>query len=172
MRVKKYFVIGLVIIIILPSVSDAQFIDGTSILGAHIGVSNVAKATVLGVKFETVITNAGSGVIGFGAIADYYSYNAGDFGTQTYIFINASALYHLKLDDGSFDPFFGIGAGYLIEKNTYPPTGGIAYYNTDGSGFKAVISIGARYFLSPTVALRLEFGSSLVYAVGGIDFGF
>ena len=158
--------------IFFPQFARAQFISGSSLLGPHIGVSNVSRATVLGFKFEEGITDLGPGTIGGSAKLDYYSWNAGNLGIQTYIFVTASANYHITLSDGSFDPFVGIGFGYLVETNKYPDQSGITFYNTDGSGFRFVFSGGARYFLSQNFALRLEFATSPVYAVGGFDFGF
>jgi hypothetical protein len=159
-------------VFIIPSAAAAQFIGGSSILGVHVGVSNVIRATVLGVKFEEGAIEAGPGVFGISAKLDYYTSNAGSLGNQTYIFGVISANYHITISDGTFDPFLGLGIGYLSETNKFPDASGITFYNTDGSGFRPVFSVGARYFLSPSIALRLEFGSSLVYAVGGFDFGF
>jgi hypothetical protein len=160
--------------ILLPRFAAAQFIGGTSLLGPHIGVSNVSRATVLGFKFEEGITEFGPGTIGGSGKLDYYSWNAGNLGVQTFIFVTASVNYHIKFGDGSLDPFFGLGFGYLSETNKFPDQSGsgISLYNTEGSGFNFVFSVGARYFLSQNLALRLEFGTSQVYAVGGFDFGF
>jgi outer membrane protein W len=160
------------LISIFSGLSNAQFLGGSSLLGIHIGVSNVARATVLGVKFEEGITQAGSGTIGGSAKLDYYSWSTLGI-NQTFFFITVSAQYHLKIEDSpGFDPFAGIGFGYLYETNKYPGSSGITYYDNVGSGFNFVLSIGARYFLSPSIALRLEFATSPVYAVGGFDFGF
>src|SRR5579872_1807679 len=161
-----------IMIILFFSGVRAQVIGGTSLLGPHIGISNVARATVLGVKFEEGMTGAGPGIIGLSGKLDYYSSIAGSLGNQTYIFGVVSANYHIVIADGSVDPFFGVGIGYLAENNKFPDASGITFYNTDGSGFQFVFSFGARYFLSQSFALRLEFGTSLVYAVGGFDFGF
>jgi hypothetical protein len=158
--------------LLFPTLVVAQFVGGSSMLGPHIGVSNVARATVLGAKFEEGITEAGPGTIGVSGKLDYYSSNAGVLGNQTFIFAILSANYHIKFGDGSLDPFFGFGLGYLAETNKFPDASGITFYNTDGSGFRFVFSFGTRYFLSQNLALRLEFGTSLVYAVGGFDFGF
>jgi len=155
-----------------PQLCTAQFLSGSSVIGPHIGVSNVDRATVLGLKFEEGITGVGPGFIGGSAKVDYYSWNSGGV-VQTYIFITASANYHLKLDDiPNLDPFAGIGIGYLYVTNNFPATSNIQFYNNSGSGFNFVFSAGARYYLSPGFALRLEFGTSQVYAVGGFDFGF
>ena len=156
-----------ILFLLLPIVTKAQL----SLLGPHIGISEVARATVLGIKFEEGISNAGPGTIGGSAKLDYYSWTA-DL-VQTYLLITASMNYHLRLDDSpSFDPFLGVGLGYLYETNKYPASAGVTYYDNNGSGLHFILSIGARYFLSPGFALRLEFGSSQVYAVGGFDFGF
>src|SRR5579872_3675473 len=104
-----------------PRHADAQFLGGSSVLGVHIGVSNVARATVLGVKFEEGFTGAGPGTIGGSAKVDYYSWNAAEGVIQTYFFIAVSGNYHLKLEDSpNFDPFAGVGLGYLYETNKYP----------------------------------------------------
>jgi hypothetical protein len=171
---KKICIALIVFLTFLPRLSRAQFIGGSSVLGVHIGVSDVSKATVIGFKFEEGITEVGPGTISGSGKLDYYSWNAGNLGIQTFIFVTASANYHIKLGDGSLDPFFGLGVGYLAETNKFPdPSGsGFTLYNTYGSGFRFVFSLGARYFLSPNLALRLEFATSPVYAVGGFDFGF
>jgi hypothetical protein len=167
----KHIGIAIVILLlVLASVCKAQFAGGSAILGAHIGISNVARATVLGIKFEAEITEASPGFIGGSGTVDYYSWNAGNFGNQTYLFFIALVNYHLKIEDGSLDPYIGIGAGYLSERNTFSSPGSLTFYNTEGSGITLVLSLGARYFLSPNFAIRLEFGSSLVYAMGGLDF--
>jgi outer membrane protein W len=161
-----------VLVLLLPRLSFAQFTSSSSVLGVHIGVSNVARATVLGAKFEDGIAQAGPGVFGGSAKVDYYTWNAGGI-IQTYFFVTASANYHITLGDSpAFDPFVGLGIGYLYETNKYPSSSSISTYDNAGSGFTVVASLGARYYLSPSVALRLEFGTSQVYAVGGFDFGF
>lgn len=158
--------------LLFPATDSAQFQTGSSILGPHIGISNVARATVLGAKFEQAIADLGAGTVGVSAKLDYYSWNSGPLGVQSYYFAVIAAQYHLRLEE-NLDPFAGIGAGYLYERNTWSdPSTGLNYYTPDGSGFKFLLTLGARYYLSPSIAVRLEFGSSLVYAVGGFDFGF
>ena len=169
---RRFSFILILSLVIIPRIAPAQFIGGSSLLGIHVGISNVIRATVVGVKFEEGVTEAGPGTIGISGKLDYYTSNAGSLGNQTYIFGVISANYHLTISDGTFDPFIGIGIGYLSETNKFPDASGITFYNTDGSGFNVVFSIGARYYLSQSIAVRLEFGTSLVYAVGGFDFGF
>jgi opacity protein-like surface antigen len=80
--------------------------------------------------------------------------------------------YHFALSDPKWDLFLGLGLGYVIvsESNNFPQ--GQAYSYAYGSGLFFTGQAGARYFFSPSMALRAEYGFSYLPFAVGLDFRF
>ncbi len=105
-------------VILLSSMSvNAQFKNGKSMLGPHIGLSQYGGAITVGAMFEAPVTkpnDVGPGLIGISAQLHYYHYSYYlDYGA-TLIFIGVYGNYHFVLEDRKLDPFIGLGLNYLI----------------------------------------------------------
>jgi hypothetical protein len=159
----KHIVLSTLFVAILfavPRLGLAQFTNGHSYLGPHIGLSAYGSAIDIGVNFEGPVTDAGkvgSGIIGVAGRLDYAHF---DFGI-TVITISGIANYHFALDDRKFDPFVGLGLAYTNISGDYA----FSY----GSGIYLVGNEGMRYFISPGFALRLMLGLNTAFLTVGVD---
>ncbi len=158
---KNIILLTIAFLVTLPMLGKAHFDKGTTMLGPHIGLGSYGNAFTVGGKLEFGVTkpgDAGPGVIGIGLRVDYLSIGDG----YSLIGVLGSANYHFKVGDGSWDPYLGLGLGYASF------SGGGLY---GVSGIQFIGNAGIRYFMSRALALRLELGSGISYAVFGIDFG-
>jgi hypothetical protein len=139
-------------------------------IGPTLGLGGIGAASFsIGGRFEKAIKalpEMGDGVLGIGVSADWYNYNDNFVGTDydfTYIPIAATANYHIKIENNSkFDPFVGLGLGYLIVDTPY--TGSYS------SGIYFVGRLGARYFMTPKMALYGDVGAGAATLNVGVTF--
>jgi len=143
---------------------------GHTDIGPTLGLGGIGAASfAIGGRFERgirALPDMGDGVLGIGVSADWYNYNDTFTGADydfTYIPIAATANYHIKIENNSkFDPFVGLGLGYLIVDTPY--TGS---YN---SGIYFVGRVGARYFMTPRMALYGDAGAGAATLNVGVTF--
>ncbi len=146
--------------------ANAQFKNGKSMIGPHIGLSQYGGAISLGGMFEAPVTKpneAGPGIIGVSGQLHYYTYDWAPGYGVTWIIIGVYGNYHFVLDNRDLDPFIGLGLNY----GNVSATGGYSY----GSGVYFGIQGGIRYFFSPNVAGRLVVGNAASFLTLGVDFG-
>ena len=165
---KKILISSFVVCFILLSAmtANAQFKNGKSMLGPHIGLSQYGGAITLGAMFEAPVTkpnDVGPGIIGISAQLNYYHYSYYlDYGA-TWIFLGLYGNYHFILEDRKLDPFIGLGLNYA----TVSSQGTYSY----GSGLYFGVQAGARYYFSPNVAGRIMVGNAAAFLTLGVDFG-
>lgn len=150
-------------LIFAAATANAQFKNGKSMLGPHIGLSQYGGTVTLGAMFEAPVTKpneAGPGIIGVAGQLYYYSYDY-----FTYTSIGVYGNYHFVLDNRELDPFIGLGINY---ENVGVSNG---YVAASASGIYFGIQGGIRYFFSPNVAGRLMVGNAVSFLTLGVDFG-
>jgi hypothetical protein len=143
---------------------------GHTDIGPTLGLGGIGAASfAIGGRFERgikALPDMGDGVLAIGLSADWYNYNDTFTGADydfTYIPIAATANYHIKIENNSkFDPFVGLGLGYLIVDTPY--TGS---YN---SGIYFVGRVGARWFMTPKMALYGDAGAGAATLNVGVTF--
>jgi hypothetical protein len=166
-------ILVLTVLFFISTSINAQFQEGKSYAGPAIGLSFLGSTVSFGANYEYGMTLADiPGPIGVGALVRYWSY--GTVYTYTDIIIAAQGNYHFVLDSKKLDPYIGLILGYDI--NSWSYDGPYSdYLNTTSGGFIAGISIGARYWLSPKMAVNARFGtgSNLGSTLDvGLDFKF
>jgi hypothetical protein len=167
-----------VLFLTIPSVAFSQsyFVAGKSYVGPSVGLSFLGSALQFGANYEHGMKMK-FGTVGIGGIFRYWGYSE-DVGRNSFKFTNiligAQGNYHFKMNAGSkLDPWAGVILGYdassakwtgaSTPRNPDPtaPTSGGVVLNAQG---------GARYWFSPTMAIRGTIGyGSLSY--GALDLG-
>jgi hypothetical protein len=155
-----------------PSRASAQFVNNSLYLGPELGLGlGYGGGIMLGGMVEEPITNPGTvgpGLLAIAARIDYWSWSVPDF-SLSYIPIGVLCNYHFVLSDTKWDPFLGLGLGYVIVNSSW--TGeGQAFNYSSGSTVFITGEVGARYFISPAMAIRAEFGFSYLPFAVGLDF--
>lgn len=114
----------------------------------------------------------GPGIISAGVGADFYRYST-DIGgiadwSVTVIPITGFANYHFPLKNKKLDPYAGIGVGYAVVSASVRTYGGDSFTSRGrASGVYLSGSLGARYYVRPTLALQAETG----FGVGALSLG-
>jgi hypothetical protein len=179
----------LCVAMLVPSLVSAQFTNGSSYIGPELGLGiGFGNGIMFGGMFETTITDPGTvgpGRLAIAARVDYWSWsdNNGVFQNNnswsySYIPIGAICDYHVELLDPKgmqtkWDPFVGIGLGYVIVSSSYSgPASGTKPSSSYGSGLFFTGQVGARYVFSPSMAIRAVYGLSYLPLCVGLDFKF
>ncbi len=173
--------LALIFLLSFSSIGFSQLKERHNLLGPTIGFWFYNSVPTFGINYENQVKQLGeTGVLGVGGIFRYtgwsdesaywkWSYSYVTFGAQANLNFN-------KIGDGKFVPFVGLVLGYnsVSASITYKTSG---YSSTAGysSGFWTWGQAGARYFVSPQVALvaRVGLGNFNYYALElGADFRF
>ncbi len=178
MFLKKFsFVAVLVTLLMLPSSLHAQFVAGKSYLGPTIGLSFLGSTPEFGINYEYGMKLQNFGTVGIGGLFRYWGYSETIFDGEwkyTNILIGAQGNYHFNTDGSKFDPWLGIVLAY--DAGSVSWSGPYGNYATPAyGGFWSALQAGARYWISPTLALRASFGlGTLSYEALdlGVDFKF
>jgi hypothetical protein len=170
MRFIKLLLTLLVAIGICVASADAQFAKGKSFLGPHIGLSGVGSTITFGGDYEYGVTKE----IGIGALVDYWKYDFDFFLTSSgfsysYLVIGATGSYHFDIKEPKWDVFGGLALGYYIVSVTTPVG---TFTGFDSSRLFVGLQGGARYFISPNLALQGRLGFGAYILAVGVDFKF
>jgi hypothetical protein len=178
---KRLLLITAVLLFLtIPFVAFSQpyFEAGKSYIGPSIGLSFLGSTPEFGVNYEYGMKME-FGTIGIGGLFRYWGYSEDYyFGKWKYtnILIGAQGNYHLKMDAGSkLDPWVGLVLGYDASSVSYDGPSGYNYSSPTSGGLVLNAQGGARYWISPTMALRASIGyGSMSYGALdlGIDFKF
>jgi hypothetical protein len=111
--------------------------------------------------------------VGIGGIFRYWSYGENYYvGKWSYtdVLIGAQGNYHFKVDNDKFDPWVGLVLAYDAGSVSWDGPGGYNYVTPTYGGFFLGAHGGARYWVSPTIAIAASIGyGSLSY--GALDIG-
>ena len=162
----------LTIFFLLPSTASAQFTADHNYIGPSVGLSFLGSVPQFGLNYEYGMDLQNVGTVGIGGIFRYWGYSE-DYWSYTNILIGAQGNYHFKIPDSKLDPYIGLVLAYDIGSWSWKDQSISGLYNPSVGGFWAAIQLGARYWISPTLALtgRLGFGSLSYGALEvGVDF--
>jgi hypothetical protein len=153
---------ALAILVGSPAPASAQFAIGFTDIGAVIGFGGIGSASLaFGGRFEKALRAApeglGTGVLGIQVGADYYSWSSPGY-SWSYIPVGGTVNYHFDLANDRIDPFLGAGLGYSIISCDYDGFGG-GQDLCSNSTLYFIGKAGARYFLSPNLALYGDVGA-------------
>jgi hypothetical protein len=177
---RSLLITAVVLLLTIPMVSYSQpyFEAGKSYLGPSIGLSFLGSTPEFGVNYEYGMKME-FGTVGIGGLFRYWGYSE-DFyygkWKYTNILIGAQGNYHLKMDPGSkLDPWVGLILGYDGSSVSWDGPSGYNYSSPTSGGLVLNAQGGARYWFSPTMAVRASVGyGSMSYGALdlGIDFKF
>ena len=166
-------VIGVLLTILLVSVSNAQYTPDKNYIGPSIGLSFLGSTPQFGVNYERSMVLENFGTIGIGGIFRYWGYSEDYyFGKWKYtdILIGVQGNYHFKMESDTFDPWVGLVLAYDAGSVSWDGPGGEHYATPSYGGLFLGAHGGARYWVSPTIAISASIGyGSLSY--GALDIG-
>ncbi len=171
-RILKILPFALVLFFLMPSPAEAQFSIGANYLGPSLGLSFLGSTPEYGVNFEHAIKLQDFGTIGIGGIFRYWAYNESFFDgkwSYTNILIGAQGNYHFKTSGSKFDPWAGLILAYDAASVSWSgPYGN--YASPSSGGLWVAVQGGARYWLSPNLALAARIGFGTL-SYDGLDVG-
>ncbi len=159
--------------------ANAQYEVEKHYAGPSIGLSFLGSTAQLGLNYEYSFVIKDFGLVGAGGIFRYWGYKenfAGGSWSYTNVLFGGQFNYHFKLENRKFDPWLGVVLAFDggSVKTTYSNAN---VYRADPShgGLWLGFHGGARYWLTPTIALtgRVGFGTLSYGALElGVDFKF
>ncbi len=181
MKYLKSLRIILIVILLLfvTNTNMAQFEAGKHFAGPSIGLTFLGSTFQLGANYEygmnvKEIGIDAPGTLGIGGILRYWSYSEGYYSgnwSYTSIVIGVQGNYHFKSGDGKFDPWTGLILAYHAGSVSWDgPDRESWWAEPSYGGMWLGAHVGARYWISPTMALsgRLGFGT---LSYGALDIG-
>lgn len=175
---KRIFIPFILILAFAFSNSEAQYTPQHNYLGPSIGFAFLGNVPQFGINYEYSLDLQNFGSVGIGGLFRYWGYSDDFFyGKVSYsnVLIGVQGNYHFKIPESKFDPYVGlvlaedIGSTSISYNNIYSNYG----YSASAGGFWIALQGGARYWISPQLALtaRLGLGSLSYYAFEvGVDF--
>jgi len=157
---------------LFTSTSNAQYVQGKNYLGPSIGFAFLGSTPDFGASYEYGINLQNFGLVGIGGLFRYWGYSEDYFGGSwkyTNILIGAQGNYHFQLSDSKLDPYVGVVLAYDAGSVSWSgPYGN--YASPSYGGLWLAAQGGARYWISPTIAITGRIGlGTLGYS--GLDFG-
>jgi hypothetical protein len=160
-------------VFLFTGISNAQFTPMNNYLGPSIGFSFLGSTPQFGANYEYGMDIKDFGTVGIGGIFRYWSYGETFFeGKWSYtdVLIGVQGNYHFKLQTDKFDPWIGLTLAYDGGSVSWDGPSGYNYSTPTYGGFFIGANAGARYWVSPTIAVSARLGlGSLSY--GGLDLG-
>lgn len=150
----------------IANIANSQLKERDNLLGVTLGFWPANNAPVVGVNFESQVSQAGIGTIGVGGLFRYYTYGVnyynGDSRRYNFSSFGLQVNYNFnQIGDGSFVPLVGLVLGYNSVNNTYTSVHGNAVYISDityTSGAWLWGQAGLRYFFSNKIAGSVRVG--------------
>lgn len=163
---------AIIAIALFTTTANAQYEAGKSYLGPSIGFAFLGSTPDFGVSYEYGINMPNFGMVGIGGLFRYWGYSESYFyGSWKYtdILIGVQGNYHF-VTNTKFDPYIGLVLAYDAGSVAWSGPEGYNYASPTYGGMWLAAQGGARYWVSPTVAItgRIGFGT-LGYS--GLDFG-
>jgi hypothetical protein len=161
---KKLLTLTFVVTALLFSskVNAQAYKKGDKLLNATLAVGNT-YGFGFGASFESGITEN----ISVGGSFDYIKYSYLGFNEGSLLYFGARGSYHaaeiLKLTDDKFDPYVGLGLGYV----SWPGS-----YSFGGSGIFFQGHLGVRYYFSEKLGGVAEVGAGASPLKIGVAFKF
>lgn len=163
---------------IVATNTQAQYEVGKHYAGPSIGLSFLGSTAQLGLNYEYAFVIKDFGTVGAGGIFRYWGYKETFFGgswSYTNILIGGQFNYHFKIDNKKIDPWVGAVLAYDAGSVDLKSNNNVFYAEPSHGGFWLGFHGGARYWISPTIALmgRVGFGTLSYGALElGVDFKF
>ena len=164
MKISLSIALAVLGLIIMCASARAQFEQNHHYVGATVGLSNVGSDVSFGADYEQCVTGkVGPGRFGVGASVRYWSFDDWYYGwahaySLNYFAINGTGSYHFAPSDTRWDPFIGLSLGYYVV-DADGPWDEYGYGRSHGgSRLYLGLHAGARYFVTPSLALQARIG--------------
>lgn len=182
----KKFIILLVTLAAYTASDAQQFVKGTNMLSAGIGLGSSlggfsygSQSPALSIQYERGVWEIGGpGVISLGGYAGRKSYKYSGSGYTEkwgYTIIGVRSAYHYNgINSDKFDVYGGVMLSYNILNYKYKSSNGtnIGGNGNYGSAAGFTLYVGGRYFFSPNVGAFAELGYGVSYLTLGLAFKF
>jgi hypothetical protein len=167
----------MVFLLTVPFISYGQgqyFEAGKSYLGPSVGLSFLGSAFQFGANYEYGMKME-FGTIGIGGVFRYWGYTESVTGSVKWsnVLLGAQGNYHFKMEPASkLDPWVGLILGYDAQSWSWskPANYNGPDWSTSSGGLILNAEGGARYWFSPTVAVRASVGFGS-FSYGALDVG-
>ena len=158
--------------------THAQYEIDKHYAGPSIGLSFLGSTAQLGLNYEYAFVIEDFGTVGAGGIFRYWGYEESFIGGSydyTDVLIGGQFNYHFKVESNKIDPWLGVALGFVF--GSVKTTLLINQYYSEPShdGLWLGFHGGARYWITPTIALigSVGFGTLSYGALEiGVDFKF
>jgi hypothetical protein len=175
----KRMIIFLLVFLFTTSFAFSQAVDaGNKIINLNVGfVTQFNNGNIqippITASFDYIVTQAGPGYIGLGAMAGYATAKEelrlypGNYYTYDFILLGARGTYHwFPGQNDKIDTYAGVTIGYNLVSHKYTGFAG----PTDISQKSAMLGgmfAGIRYFIIPKLGINAEFS----YGVSAVSIG-
>ncbi len=159
----------LIALTLVTSKANAQFVAQKNYLGPSVGFAFLGSTPDFGLSYEYGIELQNFGLVGVGGLFRYWGYSTA-YWKYSDVLIGAQGNYHFIINGSKFDPYVGIVLAYDAGSVTWDGPYGEIFNSPTYGGLWLAIQGGARYWVSPTVAINGRLGlGTLGYS--GLDFG-
>ncbi|NWF89262.1 MAG: hypothetical protein HXY50_07330 [Ignavibacteriaceae bacterium] len=165
-------------LVLFISTANAQYDVEKHYFGPSIGLSFLGSTAQLGLNYEYAFVIKDFGTVGAGGLFRYWGYKESFYGgswSYTNILIGGQFNYHFKIDNRKFDPWAGAVLAYDAGSVDLKDNRNHYYAEPSHGGLWLGFQGGARYWITPTLALtgRIGFGTLSYGALElGVDFKF
>lgn len=171
-KILRSLPVAVIAFFLISFPANAQLTTGANYLGPSIGLSFLGSTPEYGINFEHSMKLKDFGTVGIGGIFRYWGYNESYFDgkwSYTNILIGAQGNYHFNTSGSKFDPWVGVILAYDAGSVSWSgPYGNYASPST--GGLWTAVQGGARYWLSPNLALAARIGLGTL-GYDGLDVG-
>ena len=169
------FVISVIVALgFLTSTANAQYEAGKNYLGPSIGFSFLGSTPDFGANYEYGINMQNFGLVGIGGLFRYWGYSE-TYWKYTNVLIGVQGNYHFVVSESKFDPYVGLILAYDAGSVSWNGPGSSFLSSPTYGGLWLAFQGGARYWVSPTVAITARIGFGTLSYSGldlGVDFKF
>lgn len=153
--------------------ANAQYEIEKHYIGPSIGLSFLGSTAQLGLNYEYAFEIKDFGTVGAGGVFRYWGYKETFFGgswSYTNILIGGQFNYHFIIENKKFDPWLGAVLAYDAGSVELKSSNNVFYAKPSHGGLWLGFQGGARYWITPTIALtgRVGFGT---LSYGALELG-
>lgn len=153
--------------------ANAQYEIEKHYIGPSIGLSFLGSTAQLGLNYEYAFEIKDFGTVGAGGVFRYWGYKEGFWAGSrdvSNILVGGQFNYHFKIENKKFDPWAGAVLSFVSTSVKRNYSNIPNYSEPTYGGLWLAFQGGARYWITPTIALtgRVGFGT---LSYGALELG-